>query len=37
MLKDKDIREPLFDFFDYNYVVVGSSHSKHIDEHILLW
>ena len=21
-------------FFDYNYVVVGSSHSKHIDEHI---
>ena len=21
-------------FFDYNYVVVGSSHSKHVDEHI---
>ena len=21
-------------FFDYNYVVVGSSHSKHIDEHV---
>lgn len=21
-------------FFDYNYVVVGSSHSKHIEEHI---
>ena len=78
MLKDQDIREPLFDFFDekfgkvriieekqiaksradvmlvladtyarlarqvkdynkffdYNYVVVGSSHSKHIEEHV---
>lgn len=22
-------------FFDYNYVVVGSSHSKHIEEHVL--
>ena len=21
-------------FFDYNYVVVGSSHSKHIEEHV---
>ena len=53
MLKDQDIREPLFDFFDEKFgkvriieekqiaksradvmLVLGSSHSKHIEEHV---